>query len=213
MAALDIDIPPKALRGYAVYDLSDFVHSRKWKAMELHRHLEMFPGRTRFALVARPEVCDCYRDIIARRLIQDERRQLHFDLDLAQTHGLDTGPVEALLSRMGGQDPLGDLLLLDQAQDSAINLVYACSAIREARSQIIAASAAVCACDGAICRLASHGKVDQARDFGLRVVPLAREFTHLRLELRQGRGADILKHAETVVGRALSLLAEVRAAR
>jgi hypothetical protein len=92
-----------------------------------------------------------------------------------------------------------------------LNLVYDSPAIYEARTKIIQASAAVCACDGSLCRLLARGKSDVARQWGFKVVPLAREFTNLRLELRRGRGAEILGQCQAVAARACEILAEIRA--
>ncbi len=54
------------------------------------------------------------------------------------------------------------------------------------------------------------GKKDLAGDLGGDVVPLAAEFTQLRLELRRGEGARILEQSRDVAARALVLLNRIR---
>ena len=144
-------------------------------------------------------------------LVEDDRTQLSFNLALAQTYGLDTGEAEVLFQRSVSGDPIQNLEAMDRAYDVLVDLMYSSAAIRDTRSRIIEASSAVCACDGALCRLMGKAKIDLAKEWGLKVVPLAREITHLRLELRRGRGQQVLSYAQDVSKRTLALLKEIRA--
>ena len=210
MATLNITLPPKALRGMEVYDLNDFIQTREWAPMNLERHLEMFPGQSRALLVAKPEVCARWRDVIAARLIADDERDLAFNLALARQYGLNVKPVEKLIVHT--DEGLAGLRTISRAHDMLLNLVYESPAIAEVRSKIIEASAAVCACDGALCRLMGRDRHDQVEEFGAQVLPLAREFTDLRLQLRRGHATALARQCDEVARRAVSLLAEVRAA-
>ena len=98
-----------------------------------------------------------------------------------------------------------------KVRDDLLSLIYESPAIYESRSSLIEAIAAVCACDGSLCRLLGRGKSDLARQLGFKVIPLAREFTSLRLELRRGQGAGILPQCKDLAKRSLDLLAEIRA--
>jgi hypothetical protein len=210
MAALNIDIPADVMEGLEIYDLTDVVQNRQWTPMNLERHMEMFPGQARFLFVAPKEVCGRWRDIIAARLMEDDRRQLGFDLQLAKTYGLDYGRVEQLIESVHPEQSMAGLETMDKARDMLVNLTYASSIITDARSQLIAATAAACACDGALCRMLSRGKAELARDYGMKVIPLAREFTNLRLDLQRGKGAAIADHTRQLSKRILNLLAEIR---
>jgi hypothetical protein len=101
--------------------------------------------------------------------------------------------------------------MMRQARDELLGLIYDSPSIFAPRSKLIEACAAVCACDGSLCRLLGRGKVDIARQWGFKVIPLAREFTNLRLELRRGKGDAIMGQCENLALRAHSLLAEIRA--
>ena len=90
------------------------------------------------------------------------------------------------------------------------NLAYETPAIREARSGIIEASAAVCGCDGGLCRLMQLGRRERAMELGADVVPIAAEFTQLRIELRRGKGADIVDQSKELAARALVMLQKIR---
>lgn len=212
MSSLNISIPRDTLRpGHEMIDLTDFVQNRTWTPMDLNRHIEMFPGQAQIVLMAERNVCEHWRDVLAQRLVDDDRTQLSFNLALAQTYGLDTGSVEVLFQKSVSGDPIQNLEAMDEAYDQLVDLMYSAAPIRETRSRIIEASAAVCACDGALCRLMEKGKADLAREWGIKVVPFAREITHLRLELRRGKGQQVLSYAEDVAKRTLALLKEIRA--
>lgn len=211
MSSLNIRIPKDTLRaGYEMIDLTDFVQNRTWTPMNLTRHIEMFPGQAQIVLMAERKVCAYWRDILAQRLVEDDRTQLSFNLALAQTYGLDTGEVEVLFQRSVSGDPIQNLEAMDQAYDLLVDLMYSAPPIRDTRSRIIEASSAICACDGALCRLMGKAKIDLAKEWGLKVVPLAREITHLRLELRRGKGQQVFSYAEDVSKRTLALLKEIR---
>jgi hypothetical protein len=210
MSSVNVHIPTALLRGLEIYDLADFVQSRTWAPMDLERHMEMFPGQAHVVIVAKPEVCAHWRDVIASRLVDDDHRQLRFNMELAWMYDLDIKPVEALLKRVNTGAPLKDLEIMDAARDRLVDLIYTCPPIYQTRGQIISASSAVCACDGALCRLMSRGKIDLAREWGLKVVPLAREIANARLELRRGRGAEIAPHCDDLANRSIRLATEIR---
>ncbi|MCP4643561.1 MAG: hypothetical protein GY851_24145 [bacterium] len=212
MSSLSIDIPRQALRGQDIIVLTDFVQNRVWAPMNLERHLEMFPGQSQIVLVAQSDVCTRWRDAIARRLVEDDARQMSFNLRLAEAYELDTSLIHGLIEEAGSGDPLASLEKMDRARDELLDLVYQSPAICESRSAVIKAGSAICACDGALCRLLNRGKSDEAHELGTRVIPLAREITNLRLEIRQGRGGAVLDHCKGLGDRALALLAEIRGA-
>ena len=211
MTGLDICVPDERVKNIELHDLGDFVRTRKWTPMPLNRHIEMFPGQARIILAGPLPVCAWWRNALAARLVDDDRRQIRFNIDLARAYGLDTRPVEDLIGGVGGSDDVKKLEIADQASDMLVDLLYSSPATAEARSCIIDATAAVCACDGVLCRLMGRGKIGQAQDMGRKVIPLAQEFTSLRIELRKGRGAGILEQARDLVRRSRVVLEELRA--
>jgi len=211
MTTVHVDIPPSSLKGLEGYDLCDFIQTRSWTPMPRTRHLEMFPGQLRFVLAAKPETCAVWRDVIARRLILDDRRQIDFDLALVRAYGLNIAAVEKMLDSTGRDAPMDDLHTIQRAGDMLLDLIYDTPAICGTRSKIIEANAALCACDGALCLLQRRGQDDPVRQLGLKVIPFARQFTNLRLELRRGRGAAIFEQCEQLASRVRQLLDEIRA--
>ncbi len=211
MASVSVEIPRESLRGLEVYDLTDFVTTRTWAPMALERHVEMFPGQARIVLAGEPPVCAWWRDSISWRLIEDDRRRMAFAMDMARTHGLDTSEIESLIRSVGDRGDVMKLAAMDRAQDMAVNLLYDAKDITAVRTAIIDATAAICACDGGLCRLVGAGKADEAHVWGLKAIPLAREITHLRLELRAGRAHAAADQAQDVAVRAKKLMKEVRA--
>jgi hypothetical protein len=210
MASVNVDIPPAEMEGLEIHDIFDFVQTREWAPMDLSRHLEMFPGQARVTLVAEPEVCARWRDVLAQRLIDEDRRQLDINLRLLRAYPAPLDPVDKLLAQLGSGDMLKDLQAIDKAHDTVLDMLYQTPAIYVTRSHIIEACAAICACDGALCRLLGRGMQEEAKEYGLKVVPLAREVTHMRLELRQGKGEAIAEQCENLTKRTLRLLAEIR---
>ena len=210
MASVEINVPADAVANEEIYDLSEYVSTRIWEPMARQRHVEMFPGQAHIMLVAGPSQCEHWREIITHRLIQDDLRKLKFNLALATTYGLNTRNVEQLIAQASKGSTPDDIATMHSAKDQLIDLIYGSSAISAARSKILEASAAVCGCDGALCRLMGFGKKDLAMAMGESVIRLAREFTAMRLELRQGNGAKILNHSEELAQRSLKLLEEIR---
>jgi len=162
-------------------------------------------------LIAPPDTCRHFRDVVAHRLMEDDRRQLAINMRLARQYSIDVSPVEEFLEEPRGGDTLEKLSLTDWARDRLLDLIYENPEISDARSRIIEVSAALCACDGALCRLHSLGKTERARELGLKVLPIARELAHMRLELRHGRGKLVLDQTRGLSVRALELVNEIRA--
>lgn len=206
-----LDLEAAGIHGKRLYDVTDYVRTRHWTPMNPQRHLEMFPGQMHLILAARPDVCDDWSDRIAARMVAGDRRVMEFDMALMRVHDISTREIEDLLTDVSKEGGPKDLGAMQRARDALVNLLYDSPAIHRTRSKIIEASAAVCACDGSLCRLLGRGKVENARQWGFKVIPLAREFTNLRLELRRGRGEAILDQCAGLAQRAHELLSEIRA--
>ncbi len=211
MTGVNFDIPKGSLGSNELYDLTEYVTSRVWAPMPHKGHLEMFPGQSHIMLAADPSDGEQWRDMIASRLIDRQLLRLQADLKLARAYDLNYGPIEDKLNHSGSGSKSEHLETVHAAYGALLNLIYSAEAIHVARSKIIEASSAVCACDGALCRLMGRGKIETAREMGAGVLPLAREFTALRLELRRGKGTDILAMADDLSQRSLSMLDRIRA--
>lgn len=212
MATVNMDIPRDAMRGLAIYDVSDFLTSYEWKPMSLERHLQMVPGQARILLVAEESVCGYWRDILAGRMIVNLKRAAALNFPMCEAYRVDTSAIRALVDLPPTGDPLAELHNLDRAYHDMQNRIYAVDAATRARSSIVEAMAAACACDGALCRLVKRGRLEEARTLGEEVIPLAREFTHLRIDLEAGHAERILPHCEDLSNRVNQLLKRIRAA-
>jgi hypothetical protein len=210
MSSINFEVPRKKLLGMQMYDITDFIRSRKWEPMDLSRHLEMFPGQAQVFVVAHEEVCTNIRDRIVQRLVEDDRHLLEFNLQLARTYNLDIAGAESLIKNADNDQPLAALSHMDEARDGLVNAIYAAPSIQETRSTIIETSAVLCACDGILCRLMAQGRKEEAHDYGDRVSVLARQVTGLRVELRAGKGKEILAASKGVLRRAVAELEKLR---
>jgi len=207
---VNITFPDLAGKGLGIINITDFTRNRVWTQMDQRRHLEMFPGQGEIIMVAPVEVCERWRDAIAARLLEGDRRQLAIDLELARPYDMPIKEIERCMNRIGRGSPTDELARMMDARDHLINLIYATPDLFEARSKIIQISAGICGCDGTLCRMLGMGKADRAHDLGLKVLPLAREMTNLRLQLREGKGADIFKECAKLADRTMALLTEIR---
>ncbi|MFP4502376.1 MAG: hypothetical protein ACLFTT_15350 [Candidatus Hydrogenedentota bacterium] len=196
-----------------VYDVSDYVRTRQWQPMDRRRHIEMFPGQGRVILAGPHAVCQSARRQIAERMLEDDSRQIAVDLGLARRYDLPTGAVQQLMETVGNGVPHEDAENTHEARNRLIDLVYGSPHIYEARSKLIEVSAAICGCDGALCRLVGQGKVDQAHELGEQVLSVARELTHLRLELREGKGGQIRDYCNDLARRTLEQLQRIRSVK
>jgi hypothetical protein len=210
MSSINFQVPRDALLGMQSYDITDFIRTRVWEPMDLDRHLEMFPGQVQVFVIAHEKQCDEIRDRIVQRLVEDDRHLLEFNLRLARKYGLNIADIEAKIKKADKVDPLTALSLMDAARDDLVNATYAAPAIQETKSTIIQISSALCACDGVLCRLMANGRTEEAREWGERVVGLARQVTGLRVDLRAGKGKDILAASKGLERRTISTLKELR---
>lgn len=210
MTTVNIDIAREIPEDMALFDMTDYIKTREWTPAVARRHLEMFPGQLAVMLMARHDVCDYWRSVVTARMLENDRRTVSFDLALARAYGLNISNIEQRLDTVSGEGHPEDVHAMRRVRDDLLSLIYESPAIYESRSSIIEATAAVCACDGSLCRLLGRGKSDLARQLGFKVIPLAREFTSLRLESRRGQGAAILPQCKDLAKRALELLAEIR---
>lgn len=207
---VNITFPDLTTKGVGIINITDFTRNRKWAQMDQRRHLEMFPGQGEIILLAPVEVCERWRDAIAARLLEGDRRQLAIDMELARPYDVPIKGIERRLHKPGHGSPADELARLFEARDQLTNLIYATPDLFETRSKIIQISAGICGCDGTLCRMLSMGKADRAHDLGLKVLPLAREMTNLRVQLREGKGAHIFKECAQLADRTMALLTEIR---
>ncbi len=210
MSSVNFEVPREALLGMQMYDITDFIRSRKWEPMELSRHLELVPGQAQVFVVAHESVCNDIRDRIVQRLVEDDRHLLEFNIQLARNYNLDITAAERLIDHADNIEPLSALLKMDDARDALVNAIYAASAIQQTRSTIIQTSSALCACDGLLCRLMAKGRNDEAYEWGDRVSKIARQVTGLRVELRAGKGKEIFAASQGIQRRAMTTLDKLR---
>ena len=210
MTSVGISIPDSSLKGQEIYDLSEFVLTWEWQQAQRKQHLEMFPGQMHMFFIAKPDVCARWRDIITERILQSTKRKLTFDLELTKKNGMNTDDIEKLMEKAAKASNYKSLATMRQCKDTLFNLMYSSEAICETRGKLNATSAALCGCDGVLCRMFGRGKADQSRELGVKTLPLAKELINLRKELHSGRGSEITHQCEGLAKRAIKLLNELR---
>ncbi len=212
MATVSVKTPNRIFPGLKMFSLSYYAKNRRWIVPRwLSGNIEMFPGQARWALVAKEEVCENWRKVITSKILNEDRRQLALMLRKARIYNLETGPAEELMADLSeDQTSVQDLQTMGKARETLIDVMYNSRDISATGTETLKTMAAICACDGALCRLLNRGKADRARSLGERVIPLARELMELRVRLRNGEGSAITEQCQSVSNRALGLLAEIR---
>ncbi len=212
MTSVNIRVPANFPDDLAIYDITDFVRNRNWLPMSRQRHLEMFPGQGEVILAGKPKVCEHMRDLMIEHIMENDRRQVAFNLGLARRYNLNIRPVQDLTKLVGMSSPLEDLVRMHEVRDLLLNLIYQSPPLMEPRSKLIQASAAACGCDGTLCRLYGKGRKDEAFEFGQQLLPLTREMNRLFVRLRKGDGVRIYDECNRLARNTLELLAEIRGA-
>ncbi|NLV41839.1 MAG: hypothetical protein GXY15_11510 [Candidatus Hydrogenedentes bacterium] len=207
--SVNLEFPSFLPNGMEIYDVTAFVRSRIWAPAEKTRHLEMFPGQGQLLLVGDPEGCSRWRDIIAERILEEDRRQVMVDIDLARKYRLDVADIETTILDAPPGAPLEALLHVHAARDRLTNLIYTTPTLTEARSMLIKASSIVCGCDEALSALYGAGKKDSAHELGVKVEPLAKNLTQLRLRLRRGYGTSVARSCGELVNKGTAVLKEI----
>ncbi len=212
MTSVNIRVPSNFPKDLAIYDITDFVRNRNWLPMAWQRHLEMFPGQGEVILVGQPEVCENLRDMMIEKLMDNDHRQVAFNLGLARRYNLNIHPVQSLLKQVGMASPLEDLVRLREARDLLLSIIYQAPPLMEPRSKLIQASAALCGCEDTLCRLFGAGRKDEAHTWGRKVLPLTRDMNKLFIRLRKGDGVRIYDECNKLAQSMLTLLNDIRVA-
>jgi hypothetical protein len=205
-----IDTAPPLPNSWQMFDVTDFVRQRRWETLEPSRHLEMFPGQGQIILIVERERASDVLAELCARTIREDQRQVSLDLSLAKRYDLPVDPVIQTMRQLGLHAPIKEIDMTKKARDYLTNVLYGAPIIRETRSQLLRAAAAICACDGALCRLLAQGRADEAHEYGLKVVRNARELTHYRLQLRRGKAAEVFERAQKLADDVLVLLNKIR---
>lgn len=210
MASVNIDIPKDAAPGMEIYDLTEYITSQHWAPLERRKHVEMFPGQELVLLVASPERCQYWRDMMAQRMMQVDRAKLNYTLELVRKYDLDCSLIEESLQGIGDQARPENIGVVHRARSALTDLLQGDAEIAELQSNLFHARAAICGCDGAVCRLMEKGKMDIGRNLGDGITPIAAEITQLRLEMKHGSGKGYVESSGSLAERALKLLEIIR---
>src|SRR5690606_7987015 len=76
IASINFELPRHPGDNRQIIDLTDFLATFNWEPMPRSRHIEMFPGHAHVMLVAPRDRCDEWREIITRRMIDNDLRKL-----------------------------------------------------------------------------------------------------------------------------------------
>ncbi len=209
VSSVNLTVPESLPDGLEVYDTTALVRTRAWLPSEHSRHIEMFPGQGQLFLLAEPPVCEHWRDIIAQRILLADQRQARVDLELARQYRLDVAEIDKTINAVDNQSPVAALSRVHTARENLFNIIYATPSIYETRQLLVKASSIICGCDEALSLLHGRGRAEAAHELGIKIVPLARTLTTLRVKLRRGAGAAIRDDAATLVRQGSDMLSDI----
>lgn len=210
VTSVNLRFPEKLPGSMQLFDVTDFVRTRRWAPSRHERHLEMFPGQGQMILLAEPEAYVELRDAMALRTLDNDKRLVSIDLSLARRYNLNVDEAVKLVLSLGHGKPMDDLLQMLEVRNFLLNEIYSDDRIVESRSKLIQASAIICGCDTLLSEMMGSGKTDLAYEMGLRIIPLANTMTNLRLKLRRGHGPEITETCENVMKSSYALLQEIQ---
>ncbi len=209
VASVNLAIPDKLPDGLEIFDTTTLVRSRAWEPTGRQRHIEMFPGQGQLFVIGEPHVCEAWRDVIARRILEADRRQAQVDLELARQYKIEIDDIAETICTREPNASIEKLLRVHEAREQLFNHIYSTPDIYETRQLLIKTSSILCGCDEALSAMHSRGRTDTAHELGVRVVPLAQRLTVLRIKLRRGKGAQILDEAQKLVLQSEDILREI----
>ena len=207
VTSLNLSLPELLPDGLEIYETTALARIRSWEPSAHKLHFEMFPGkavpdRTTLGLAF-------WCEEIARRILQTDQRQARVDLELARQYRLDLRGIENALNNPVSDASIGELVQVRDARERLFNLIYATPDICEPNAMLMKASSVICGCDEALSALHGRGRTEVARELGVKVLPLSRSLTVLRLQMRRGYGLRILPEASALVQSGTDLLREI----
>ncbi len=209
VTSVNLTFPTALPDALEIFDTTTLVRTRAWQPTTGQLHIEMFPGQGQLFVLGEAGVCEAWRDVIAQRILQSDRRQAHVDLELARQYQLDVDDIDHIIHEHDKSPSMDRLDRIHKAQEQLFNRIYATPDIYEPRQLLVKASAILSGCDEALSALHGKGRVDTAHEMGVHVLPLAQRLTSLRLKLRRGAGAHIRKDAEQLAQQSEDMLRDI----
>lgn len=209
VASVNLTIPEKLPDGLEIFDTTTLVRARAWEPTGRQRHIEMFPGQGQLFVIAEPHVCETWRDVIAQRILDADRRQAQVDMELARQYKVNIDDITETICTREENVSIERLIHVHEAREQLFNRIYSTPEIYETRQLLVKTSSILCGCDEALSAMHSSGRADTAHELGVRVIPLAQKLTTLRIILRRGRGADIHEDALKMTQQSEDMLREI----
>lgn len=195
---------------YRVYDATQFVRSYQWEELPLSFHREMFPGQGQIMLIATPEECRRWGDVIMQRIFDYIEQQISINVELLKPY---LSSVEKITDKVKGlkeKQSIDTLRKMVEIKNEVTNTIYSTEDIYKVRGKLFETGAILCACDGVLCRLLSEGKNTVVEKYKEEVLKLASEFIEYRIGVREGKGKKFLTYIEKTSERLSTILQELR---
>lgn len=195
---------------YRVYDATQFVRSYQWEELPQSFHREMFPGQGQIMLIATPDECQRWGEIIMKRIFEYLEQQIFIDIQLLKPYLSSTEKIIDKVKDLKEKQSINTLQKMVEIKNQVINTIYTTEDLYKVRGKLLEVGAILCACDGVLCRLLSESKTTVVEKYKEEVLKSAGEFIEYRLGVREGKGKKFLSHIEKLSERLYTILQELR---
>ncbi len=195
---------------YRVYDATQFVRSYQWEELPPSLHREMFPGQGQIMLIATPEECQRWGEIIMGRIFNYIEQQIFIDIELLKPYLSSIDKIADKVRELGEKRSINALHKMVEIKNQVTNTIYSTEDLYKVRGKLFEVGAILCACDGVLCRLLSESKNSIVEKYKEEILQLAGEFIKCRMGVREGKGKKFLAPIGKLSERLSIILQELR---
>ncbi|MCA1903061.1 MAG: hypothetical protein LDL53_12740 [Candidatus Hydrogenedens sp.] len=210
VTGVNVTLPKSLPDNYRVYDATQFVRTYQWEELPSSFHREMFPGQGQILLIATPEECQYWGDVILKRIFEHIERQINIDLNLLRPFQPTIDKLEEKINNLKEKQSIQNLLKLIEIRNQITDTIYATEDISLVRGKLFEAGSILCACDGVMCRLLIEGKKSIVEKYRDEVIKYAGDLIQYRLSIREGKGKQYLTSINNLSERLFTILSELR---
>lgn len=212
VTGVDVKFKSGLSGGVKIYDATQFVRSYEWVELDSVFHREMFPGQGLILLIATPDVCRNWEEVIVRRMVEFVSNQIKIDIELLKYYCKSSFEIyyknfEDCLSE---ENSHRKLKILNKIREDIVNDLYACEGLVKARGKLLEAESLLCACDEQLSKILGHAKSIPIDSYKKELLRVAREVVKLKLLIKKGEGSRVYSDINKTCADLHKLLHELR---
>ncbi|MCX8065000.1 MAG: hypothetical protein N3G21_07490 [Candidatus Hydrogenedentes bacterium] len=212
VTSVDVKFKTSFSEGVKIYDATQFVRTYEWVEVQPVFHREMFPGQGLILLIATPDVCRNWENVIVGRTVEFVAKQIKIDTELLKNYCEDLRDYyyEKLEDYLSKENSPQKLEILSKLKDDIFNSLYACEDLVKSRGKLYESESLLCACDEELSKLLGQEKSKTIEPYKKELLRLAKEVVKYKLLIKNGEGKKILNDINKVCIDLHKLLYELR---